>query len=112
MQGQADKSFTFLTADASQINQIGISTNDLKLWLSPEGPYNMLPNKTVMVYDACNSGQAAKELVAALTRDDDATERRRQIEELGDKSGLFILSASAPNKPAYELPQLGQGILT
>jgi hypothetical protein len=25
---------------------------------------------------------------------------------------LFILSASAPNKPAYELPQFGQGILT
>jgi WD40 repeat protein len=112
MQGQVDKTFTFLTADASQINQIGISTNDLKSWLSPEGPFKMLPNKTILVYDACNSGQAAKELVAALTRDDDATERQRQIEELGDKSGLFILSASAPNKPAYELPQFGQGILT
>lgn len=112
MQGQADKSFTFLTADASQVNQIGISTSDLKSWLSPEGPFKMLPNKTILVYDACNSGQAAKELVAALTRDDDDTERRRQIEELGDKSGLFILSASAPNKPAYELPQLGQGLLT
>ncbi len=50
--------------------------------------------------------------MAALARNDDDTERLRQIEELGDKSGLFILSASAPNKPAYELPQLGQGLLT
>ena len=112
MQGQSDKSFTFLTADASQINQIGISTTDLTSWLSPEGPFKMLPNKTILVYDACNSGQAAKELIAALARNDDDTERLRQIEELGDKSGLFILSASAPNKPAYELPQLGQGLLT
>ena len=112
MQGQSDKSFTFLTADASQINQIGISTTDLISWLSPEGPFKMLPNKTILVYDACNSGQAAKELMAALARNDDDTERLRQIEELGDKSGLFILSASAPNKPAYELPQLGQGLLT
>jgi WD40 repeat protein len=112
MQGQSDKSFTFLTADASQINQIGISTTDLISWLSPEGPFKMLPNKTILVYDACNSGQAAKELMAVLARSDDDTERLRQIEELGDKSGLFILSASAPNKPAYELPQLGQGLLT
>ena len=112
MQGQSDKSFTFLTADASQMNQIGISTTDLISWLSPEGPFKMLPNKTILVYDACNSGQAAKELIAALARNDDDTERLRQIEELGDKSGLFILSASAPNKPAYELPQLGQGLLT
>ena len=112
MQGQSDKSFTFLTADASQINQIGISTTDLISWLSPEGPFKILPNKTILVYDACNSGQAAKELIAALARNDDDTERLRQIEELGDKSGLFILSASAPNKPAYELPQLGQGLLT
>jgi hypothetical protein len=72
----------------------------------------MMPNKTILVYDACNSGQAAKELVSALTRDNDATERIRQVQDLGYKSGLFILSASAPDKPAYEIPRLGQGLLT
>ncbi len=112
MQGASDKTFTFLTADASRINPVGISTTDLKEWLSPEGPFQMMPNKTILVYDACNSGQAAKELVSALMRDNDATERRRQIEDHGDKSGLFILSASAPDKPAYEIPKLGQGLLT
>jgi WD40 repeat protein/uncharacterized caspase-like protein len=112
MQGAGEKAFTFLTADASKINPVGISTRDLKEWLSPEGPFQMMPNKTILVYDACNSGQAAKELVSALTRDNDATERIRQIEDLGYKSGLFILSASAPDKPAYEIPKLGQGLLT
>jgi WD40 repeat protein/uncharacterized caspase-like protein len=113
MQG-ADNTFTFLTADASKLNPVGISTTDLKSWLSPEGPFHMMPNKTVLVYDACNSGQAAKEIMAdlAMARDDDATERQRQIEDLGDKQGVFILSASAPNQSAYELPHLGQGMLT
>jgi len=112
MQTSGEKAFTFLTADASRLSQVGISTKDLKEWLSPEGPFAMMPNKTILVYDACNSGQAAKELVSVLTRDNDATERRRQIEDLGDKSGLFILSASAPDKPAYEVQGLGQGLLT
>ncbi len=108
-----DNTFTFLTADASKLNPIGISTKDLKSWLSPEGPFHIMPNKTVLVYDACNSGQASKELAdLAMARDDNATERQRQIEDLGDKSGVFILSASAPNQSAYELPHLGQGMLT
>ncbi len=113
MQG-ADNTFTFLTADASKLNPVGVSTQDLKLWLSPEGPFHMMPNKTVLVYDACNSGQAAKEIIAdlAMARDDNATERQRQIEDLGDKQGVFILAASAPNQSAYELPHLGQGMLT
>ena len=112
MQG-ADNTFTFLTADASKLNPVGVSTQDLKLWLSPEGSFHMMPNKTVLVYDACNSGQASKELAdLAMARDDNATERQRQIEDLGDKSGVFILSASAPNQSAYELPHLGQGMLT
>ena len=113
MQG-ADNTFTFLTADASKLSPVGVSTQDLKSWLSPEGPFHMMPNKTVLVYDACNSGQAAKEIIAdlAMARDDNATERQRQIEDLGDKQGVFILSASAPNQSAYELPHLGQGMLT
>jgi hypothetical protein len=108
----SDDSFTFLTSDASRTNRIGISTKDLALWLNPEGPFHMKPNKTILIYDACNSGQAAKDLFATLARDDDETERLRQISDLGDKSGLFILSASAPNQSAYETPSIGNGLLT
>ena len=111
MQGATDKKFTFLTAEASKDNLVGISTNDLKSWLSPEGPNKMLANKSILIFDACNSGQATKE-IAALARNDDESNRKRQVEDLKDKSGMFILAASAPNQSAYELPQYQQGLLT
>lgn len=112
MEGTADKKFTFLTAEASRENLVGISTTDLQSWLSPEGPYKMLANKTILIFDACNSGQASKELMALATRNDDDSKRIRQVEDLKDKAGMFILAASAPNQSAYELPQYQQGLLT
>ena len=108
-----DSSFTFLTSDASKLNQIGISTKDLAQWLNPEGPLQMKPNKTILIYDACNSGQAISQLTTAmLSRDNEDTERKREIADLGDKSGLFILAASAPYQSAYETATLGNGLLT
>ncbi len=111
MQGSENKKFTFLTADASGVSQIGISTKELQQWLSFEGPFKMKANKTILIFDACNSGQASKEL-AALVRSDDETRRIRQVEDLRDKSGVFILAASASEQSAYELPQYEQGLLT
>jgi len=111
MQGAGDKMFTFLTAEASSENLSGISTRELQDWLSYEGPHKILANKTILIFDACNSGQATQELLT-LARSDDDTRRIRQVEDLKDKSGMFILAASAPNQSAYELPQYGQGLLT
>ena len=111
MQGATDPVFTFLTAEASSDNPVGISTKDLQEWLSPQGPFGYLANKTILIFDACNSGQAVKELIA-LSRNADDTRRVRQLDELKDKSGVFILAASAPNQSAYELPQYEQGLLT
>ncbi|MDD3861180.1 MAG: caspase family protein, partial [Bacteroidales bacterium] len=111
MQGEKDKVFTLLTAEASPENQIGISTTELQNWLSFEGPHKILPNKTILIFDACNSGQATKELMA-LARSDDDSEKIRQVEDLRDKSGFFILTASAPNQYAYEFPQYNHGLLT
>lgn len=111
MQGSEDKKFTFLTADASGASQTGISTTELQQWLSFEGPFKMMANKSILIFDACNSGQASKELTA-MVRNDDDTRRIRQVEDLRDKSGMFILSASAADQSAYELPQYEQGLLT
>ena len=111
MQGATDKKFTFLTAEASKSNLVGVSTNDLRLWLSPEGPFKMLANKCILIFDACNSGQASQEM-SALARSDDESNRIRQVEELRDKSGMFILAASAADQSAYEIPQYQQGLLT
>jgi WD40 repeat protein len=111
MQGADGKVFTFLTADASKYNPIGISTKELQDWLSYEGPHKMLANKTILIFDACNSGQATQELLT-LARNDDDTRRIRQVEDLKDKSGMFILAGSAPNQSAYEMPSFQQGLLT
>jgi len=111
MRGTEEKEFTLLTSEASQYNQIGISTRDLQEWLSPTGPHQLLAQKRILIFDACNSGQANKDLLV-LARNDDETRRLRQIEDLKDKSGVFILSASAPDQNAYEFPQFEQGLLT
>ncbi len=111
MQSNGENLFTFLTAETSENNRIGINTKELQSWLSYDGPNKMLVNKTILIFDACNSGQATKELLA-MARNDDETQRIRQVEDLKDKSGMFILAASAPNQSAYELPQYGHGLLT
>ena len=111
MSGTDKKEFTLLTAEASKYNEIGVSTSDLKEWLSPTGPNKLLAQKRILIFDACNSGQANKDLLV-LARTDDETRRLRQIEDLKDKSGVFILSASAPDQVAYEFPQFEQGLLT
>jgi hypothetical protein len=70
--------------------------------------------KRVLVFDACNSGQAINDIAgASLTvRNDDKTRQLKAIDKLNETSGLFILSASATNQSAYEMSQYAQGLLT
>lgn len=112
MKGLVDQKYTLLTAEATKQQFIGISTPELRDWLSPEGPFNMKANKVVLIFDACNSGQANKEFQTKTTYTESNSRRKRQLEDLKDKSGLVILSASAPDRPAYENPQLQHGLLT
>jgi len=112
MKGLVDQKFTLLTSEATKENPVGISTTDLQSWLSPEGPHKMKANKMVLIFDACHSGQASKELFTMMSYNEDRTNRIRQMEDLREKSGLLIMAASAPNQSAYELPQFEQGLLT
>ena len=112
MNGLVDQKFTLLTAEATKDKIVGISTADLQSWLSPDGPHKMKANKMILIFDACNSGQASKELFTMMSYNEDRTNRIRQIEDLKEKSGLLIMAASAPNQNAYELPQFEQGLLT
>jgi hypothetical protein len=117
------KQFYFLTADASQATavddpaSVGISTQELSEWMKPA---NIKAQKRILIFDACNSGQAIKELVKigseqqnyVSARNDDNAEQIKAIEKLNEKSGLFILSASASNQNAYEAGRYTQGLLT
>ncbi len=45
-------------------------------------------------------------------RNDDNAQQIKAIDKLNEKSGLFILSASASNQSAYEMGRYSQGLLT
>ncbi len=74
----------------------------------------------MLIFDACNSGQAINDLVTIgnnddhymAARNDDESNRVKAIEKLNERSGLFILSASASNQLAYEFGKYSQGVLT
>ncbi|HRG83965.1 MAG TPA: caspase family protein, partial [Chitinophagaceae bacterium] len=117
------KQFYFLTADASSstatdaINDVGISTEELTDWMQPK---LIKAQKRVFIFDACNSGQAISDFVKMgkegqgyiSARGDDKSQLMKAIDKLNEKSGLFILSASASNQNAYEMGRYSQGLLT
>jgi WD40 repeat protein/flagellar biosynthesis/type III secretory pathway chaperone len=122
MQGEK-KQFYFLTADASKTSavqstsDVGISSAELSEWMKPQ---NIKAQKRILIFDACNSGQAINDLVKIGTeepneiaaRNDDKAQQIITLEKLNEKTGLFILSASASNQSAYELSRYSQGLLT
>jgi len=122
MEGE-QKQFYFLTADASSLStgsavtDVGISTAELTEWMKPQ---NIKAQKRILIFDACNSGQAIKDFVKMGTdnqnylaaRNDDNAQQIKAIDKLNEKSGLFILSASASNQSAYEMGRYSQGLLT
>ncbi len=124
MRGSEDnKQFYFLTADASinssfgAVADVGISTSELTEWIKPA---NIKAQKRIMIFDACNSGQAIKDFVKmgnkdqeyVAARSDEKGQEIKAIEKLNNQSGLFILSASASNLAAYEMGRYSQGLLT
>ena len=122
MEGET-KQFYFLTADASKasatsaITDVGISTIELSEWMKPQ---NIKAQKRILIFDACNSGQAINDFVKMGTgdqhfvaaRSDAKAQQIKAIDKLNEKSGLFILSASASNQNAYEMGRYSQGLLT
>ena len=117
------KQFYFLTSDASKtsavsaIADVGISTAELTEWMKPQ---NIKAQKRILIFDACNSGQAIKDFVQLgssdqnymVARNEDKARQIKAIDKLNEHSGLFILSASASNQSAYEMGRYSQGLLT
>ena len=107
------KTFYLLTADASQIEltgvekEVAISTEELKDWLT-----RIKANKQLLILDACNSGQVVNQMQAIVNRRSVPADQQRALESLKDRTGTFILSASASGQAAYETSIYGQGLLT
>jgi WD40 repeat protein len=107
------KNFYLLTQEASALeingveNDVAISADELNGWLR-----NIKANKQLLILDACNSGQMVNDLQNLVVKRDLPADQVRALENLKDKTGTFILSASASGQSAYETSQFGQGLLT
>lgn len=107
------KNFYLLTAEASNPDLSGvekevcISTDELKEWLR-----KIKANKQLLILDACNSGQVVHQLQGLIDKRDIPADQQRALESLKDKTGTFILAASASGQSAYETSLYGQGLLT
>lgn len=106
----------FLTEDASDKASIGITTDELYEWLKPA---KIRAQKRVLILDACNSGAVINDWQKGSVWDDlvkgrggDFNDQIKAIDKLNEKSGMFILSASASDQDAYELDTYKQGLLT
>jgi WD40 repeat protein/uncharacterized caspase-like protein len=99
--------FYYMTKDASSLTddkafpEVGISTESLMEWISPK---NIPAQKRILILDACHSGQAINDLLGA--------NKIKEIDKLNERSGLFILSASASKQSAFESDKYAHGYLT
>jgi WD40 repeat protein/uncharacterized caspase-like protein len=114
---QDKKHLILLTSEASKEeapNFSGIAFTELLTFLK-EAP----ANKRVLILDACYSGAAINELgvtdiagTRGVLQGEEASNLTKDLDELASKSGLAILSASASDQKALELPQYEHGLLT
>ncbi|MGZ3814263.1 MAG: caspase family protein [Mucilaginibacter sp.] len=101
--------FYYLTAEASAFeldgveDKVAISSDTLKSWL-----LGIRANKKILILDACNSGQTVESL---LVRKDIPSDQKRALDNLNERTGTYILAASAAGHSAFEMSEYGQGIL-
>lgn len=116
------KRFYYMTADASSLLDekaypvVGISTDTLAEWIRPK---NIRAQKRILILDACHSGQAINDLLVsnvqqsnAALETGDRSHMIKDMDRLNEKSGLFVLSASASTKSAFESDKYAHGYLT
>ena len=107
------KYFYLLTAEATRFEldgiekEVAISTEELKEWLR-----KIKANKQILILDACNSGRVVQNFQEFIGKRDVPADQQRALESLKDKTGTFILCASASGQSAYETSLYGQGLLT
>lgn len=107
--------FYYLTSDAFSLQSTSysdpairqkytVSTSDFTNWI------NAIPAlKQVMIIDACGSGKAVDNLIAARSVDPSQV---RAIDRMKDRTGMFVISGCAADAVSYEATRYGQGLLT
>ena len=103
-----------LTAESTRDNFQGLRMSEI-LDLMNKTP----AGKRVLILDACHSGAAINNLdLVAFSGKRDVSEAEREsqrikeLDKLASKSGFAILTASASDQKALEMPQYEHGLLT
>lgn len=108
-----NKKFYFLTAEASNTeiegieNDIAISSAEIDEWTK-----EIKAAKQILVFDACNTGKGVNEMEKLIAARELPSQQIKILERLKERSGCYILAASAENQSAYESTTLGHGLLT
>lgn len=107
------KNLYLLTAEASSFDlggvekEVAISTLELNQWMR-----NIKANKQLLILDACNSGQMVQNMQELMASRDVPADQQRALDDLKEKTGTYILSASASGQSAYETSLFDHGLLT
>ncbi|MEL6251533.1 MAG: caspase family protein [Bacteroidota bacterium] len=95
-----------ILSDATNRNERSISSDTLKVWMT-----QIAARKQILIVDACSSGKLNQDF-DLLNQKDIPSSQRRALERLGDRAGLFVISASTANQVSYEASPYGMGLLT
>ena len=108
--GKGDTDFYYLTGDATDDiddpdmrQNATVSSRELTDWIR-----RVPALQQVLVIDACHSGKLANE-IDELTM---SSSRIKALENMKDKTGLFILAGSESDAVSYESTLFKQGLLT
>lgn len=107
-----DVEFFYLMKDLPEVNlaseqvrQVGtISTSELTSWIK-----DIAARKQVLILDACHSGGFTKSFGKGKSL---GSTQQRALEEMKDRTGMWVLAGSADGKESFENYALGQGLLT
>ena len=110
--GGQDGDFHYLTADAASANlsdpavrdSTSLSSRDLTELLK-----RVPAQKQVLVLDTCASGKLLEKL---SEKRDVPGSQVRALEQLKDRTGMFVLAGCAADAVSYEATRYGQGLLT
>lgn len=85
-----------------------LSGDEIRSWLLESGA-----GKRVMILDTCESGgvDAAGESAALASRSADQT-RAQALEDLHDRTGVFMLAGASAGRVSYEASRFGHGVLS
>jgi WD40 repeat protein/uncharacterized caspase-like protein len=113
--------FVFLTSEASSLEDgqyTGVTMQEMS-----DALMGIKASNRVFIFDACHSGEAMQDALEegqmaiaftarnTVSQEEDIA-RGKQLERLGDKANMTMLSASASDQAAFELPEIGHGLLT